>query len=52
MCIRDRLCTELAAGILVMAGKASDLEEGRALARGQLLNGQAFAKLCEMVAAR
>ena len=47
-----QLCTELAAGILVMAGKASDLEEGRALARGQLLNGQAFAKLCEMVAAQ
>ena len=47
-----QLCTELAAGILVMTGKASDLEAGRALSRGQLLNGQAFAKLCEMVAAQ
>lgn len=46
------LCTELAAGILVIAGKASGLSEGAALAREQIGNGSAFRKLREMVAAQ
>lgn len=46
------LCVELAAGLLVMTGKASGFTEARALAQGQIENGQAFAKLREMVAAQ
>ena len=45
------LCVELAAGLLVLAGRAG-WEEGRAMARGQIQNGQAFQKLKEMAAAQ
>lgn len=44
-------CIELAANMLFLAGKAS-LEECRDLARGQIDNGEAFAKLHEMVEAQ
>ena len=43
---------ELAAGILLLAGKASGWEEGRALASGQLHNGRAFETFRAMVRAQ
>lgn len=46
------LCVELAAGILVMAGKAADREQAREMAQGQISNGQAFEKFREMVQAQ
>ena len=46
------LCLELAAGILVMAGKAESLEQARSLAQGQIANGQAFEKFRQMVQAQ
>ena len=46
------LCVELAAGILLLAGKASGWEEGRALASGQLHNGRAFETFRAMVRAQ
>ena len=46
------LCLELAAGILVMAGKAESLEQARSLAHGQITNGQAFEKFRQMVQAQ
>ena len=45
------LCTELAACMLFLAERGS-LAECRTLARGQIANGQAFAKLKEFVAAQ
>ena len=44
-------CVELAANMLFLAGKAP-LPECRELARGQVANGEALAKLREMVAAQ
>ncbi len=44
-------CVELAANMLFLAGKAS-LEECRAMARGQIENGEGLAKLHEMVEAQ
>ena len=44
-------CVELAANMLFLAGKAS-LDECRRMARGQIENGEALAKLREMVAAQ
>ncbi len=46
------LCLELAAGILVMAGKAENLEQAGRLAHGQIANGQAFEKFRQMVQAQ
>ena len=46
------LCVELAAGLLVMTGKASDFTEARTLAQGQIAIGPAFATRREMVAAQ
>ena len=46
------LCVELAAGILLLAGKASGWEVGRALASGQLHNGRAFETFRAMVRAQ
>lgn len=45
------LCVELAANMLVLAGKGT-LADCRAMARGQIANGAAFTKLKEMVAAQ
>lgn len=46
------LCLELAAGILVMAGKAENLEQAGRLAHGQIANGQAFEKFRQMIQAQ
>lgn len=45
------ICIELAANMLYLAGKG-DLQECRKLAKRQIDNGEAFAKLKEMVAAQ
>ena len=45
------ICVELAANMLFLAGKGS-LETCRSAARGQIKNGEAFAKLKEMAAAQ
>lgn len=45
-------CCALAAEMLVLGGRASTLDEGRALAEQAIADGSAFAKLCEMVAAQ
>ncbi len=46
-----KLCVELAANMLFLAGKGS-LVACRGAARGQIANGEAFAKLKEMAAAQ
>ena len=46
-----QLCVELAANMLVLAGRGA-LEECRGMARGSIADGSAFRKLKEMVAAQ
>ena len=45
-------CIELSAELLVLAGRAATLDEGRALAQGAIADGSAFEKLCTIVAAQ
>lgn len=45
------VCLDLAANMLYLAGKGAPTA-CRALARGQIANGQGFAKFCEMAAAQ
>ena len=46
------LCIELGAGMLELAGRVGDLEEGRELLREKLKNGDALNKFSEMIAAQ
>lgn len=46
------LCIELGAGMLELAGRVGDLEEGRELLRKKLENGDALKKFTELIAAQ
>lgn len=46
------LCIELGAGMLELAGRVGDLEEGKELLREKLKNGDALNKFSEMIAAQ
>lgn len=45
-------CTHLAAYMLILGGKAGNLDEGIAMAEQVIRDGTAFAKLCELVEAQ
>ena len=46
------LCIELGSGMLQLAGKVKDTEEGKNILREKLNNGQALAKFAEMITAQ
>ena len=46
------LCIELGAGMLKLAGRISDLEEGKNILRDNLNNGKALDKFAEMITAQ
>jgi len=46
------LCLELGAGMLQLAGKIKDLEEGKKILRENIKNGKALAKFSEMISAQ